>query len=77
MNTSQEQMIDKVEVWIAEMRAWWKETLTCQEATEACLESKEAPSLVVESVVVHEEVPKEEASVESFGTLKKQHRDSV
>jgi hypothetical protein len=47
----------------------------CQEATEACLKGKEATSLEVESVMVQEEVPKEEAAVESFGALKKWHRD--
>jgi hypothetical protein len=48
---------------IAEMRAWRKETMTCQEATEACLESKEPTSVETESVAVHDEVYKEEAAV--------------
>jgi hypothetical protein len=38
---------------------------------EVCLESKEPTSLEVESIAVHEKVPKEEAAVETFGTLKK------
>jgi hypothetical protein len=31
--------------------------------------------LEVESIAVHEEFPKEEATVETFGALKKRHRD--
>jgi hypothetical protein len=61
--------------WIIEMRPWRKETTACQEATEACLESKEPTSLQVESVAVHEEVPKEEAAVETVEALKKRHGD--
>jgi hypothetical protein len=47
----QEQMITKMDVWLAEMRAWRKETMASQEATDACLESKEPTSL--ESIAVH------------------------
>jgi hypothetical protein len=57
------------------INAWRKDTTACQEATEACLESKEPTSLKVESIAVHEEVPKEEAAVETFGALKKRHGD--
>jgi hypothetical protein len=46
---------------------------TSQEATEACLEGKEPASLEAESVAVHEEVPKEEAALET--ALKKRHED--
>jgi hypothetical protein len=42
--------------------------MACQEVMEACLESKEPTSL--ESMVEHEEVPKEEATVETFRALK-------
>jgi hypothetical protein len=42
------------------------ETRACQEATEACLESKEPVSMEVESVAEHEEVPKEEVAVEAL-----------
>jgi hypothetical protein len=50
------------------------------EKVEACLGEKEAMDLEVnpeeiESKVEHEEVPKEEATVETFGALKEQYRD--
>jgi hypothetical protein len=45
--------------------------MACEEATEACLESKEPTSMEVE----HEEVPKEDAAVETSGALKKWHRE--
>jgi hypothetical protein len=48
------------------MRAWLKETTACQEAMEARQESKVPTSLEVVSIAVHEEVPIEEAAVESF-----------
>jgi hypothetical protein len=44
--------------------------MACQEATEACLESKEPISLETEFMAEHEEVPKEKASVETFEALK-------
>jgi hypothetical protein len=44
----------------------------CQEATEACLESKEPTS---ELVAVHDEVPKEEAAVKTVRALKKRYGD--
>jgi hypothetical protein len=44
-----------------------------QEVTEACLESKEPTSL--EILAEHEEVPKEEATVQTVRALKKQHWD--
>jgi hypothetical protein len=47
------------------MNAWRKETTACQEATEACLESKEPTSLETESVAVHEEVPTEDVAVKT------------
>jgi hypothetical protein len=48
---------------------------TCLEKTEACLESKEWTSLGIESVAMHEEVPKEEATVIPVRSLKKRHGD--
>jgi hypothetical protein len=51
----------------AEMRVWRKETT-------ACLESKESTSVqIVEFVAVHEEVPKEEATVKTVRELKKRY----
>jgi hypothetical protein len=49
--------------------------MACQEATETCLESNEPTSLEVDSVVVHQEVPKEEVAMDTFGALKKRHGD--
>jgi hypothetical protein len=63
-----EQITAKVE---ANTNAWWEGDKACWEAAEACLESKEPTSLDVESVAMHEEVPKEEAAMEHFGALKK------
>jgi hypothetical protein len=60
---------------IAEMGAWRKETVACQEVTEACLESKEPTSEETESKLEHQEVPKEETAVETARTLKKRHGD--
>jgi hypothetical protein len=42
----------------ASVNAWQKETVVCQEATEACVDNKEPTSVEIESVTVHEEVPK-------------------
>jgi hypothetical protein len=49
---------------------------------EACLGKTEAMDLEataeeMESEVVHEEVPKEEAAVKNFRALKKRHRDGI
>jgi hypothetical protein len=46
------------------------------EATEACLEkAKEPTSVEMKSVAVHEEVPKEDAMLETGRALNKRHRD--
>jgi hypothetical protein len=55
---------------ITEVRAWRKETTTCHEATEACLESKEPTSVQMESVTVHEE-----AAGKTVRALKEQYGD--
>jgi hypothetical protein len=60
---------------IAELRVWLKEIMACEEATEACLDSTEPTTLAIESEAEHEEVPKEEAAVETFIALQKQHGD--
>jgi N-acetylglutamate synthase-like GNAT family acetyltransferase len=49
--------------------------MVCQEKTEACLDCKEPTLLEVESIAVHEEVPKEEAAVKIVRALKKQYSD--
>jgi hypothetical protein len=60
---------------IVEIRVWRKEMTACQEAMEACLESKEPTLVEVESVAMHEEVPKEEAALKTVGALKKRYGD--
>jgi hypothetical protein len=64
IDSNQGKMDTNLKEVIAEMRAWRKEMTACQETMEACLESKEPTSVEIESVAVHEEVPKEEAVVE-------------
>jgi hypothetical protein len=64
----------KLKLNIAEIRAWQNE-MACQEATEACVESKEPTSMETELVAVYEEVPKEETAVENFGALRKRYGD--
>jgi hypothetical protein len=66
---------EKMDAWVAEMGSWRKETMACQEAMEACLESKEPASLEVEFEAEHEEVHKEEATVKPVRALKKWHGD--
>jgi hypothetical protein len=66
-------MMAKMDAYLAGMRAWRKEATDCQEATEACLESKERKSVETESVAVHEEVPKNEAAVKTVRALKKRY----
>jgi hypothetical protein len=46
----------------------------CLGKMKACLDSKE-PTPMEMSIAVHEEVPKEEAAVETFGALKQQYGD--
>jgi hypothetical protein len=57
MNTRQEQTIAKMDVSLEDMKAWQKEIRACQEATEACLESKGPTSVEIESELEHQEVP--------------------
>jgi hypothetical protein len=69
-------MADKMDTnlkeYIGEMRSWRKETTTCLKKTEAT--DLEANSEEKESEAVHEEVPEEEAAVETSGARKKRHR---
>jgi preprotein translocase subunit Sec63 len=71
MIASQERTIAKIDAWLAGMKDSRKETAACQEMTEANPEEMEANPDEMKSVTVHEEVPKEEATVKYFGTLKK------
>jgi hypothetical protein len=74
MIASEQRTIAKMDAWLAEMGVWLNETSAGQEATDTCLGSMEETSLEIESEAEHEEVPKEEAAVESFKTLKKRMR---
>jgi hypothetical protein len=52
-----------------------KEIKTDPESTHACVESKEPTLGEIESMVVHEEVPKEKTILKMVGALKKLHGD--
>jgi hypothetical protein len=73
--------LEEMKAAVHSMRAWRKETLTCQETTmscpertEACQEGKELSPEEMESEVERREVPTEEAAVKSSRTMKKRHR---
>jgi thermostable 8-oxoguanine DNA glycosylase len=70
MDANQAEMLARMEAKmdtnLKEIIAWRKETTACQEAMEACLESKKPTSVKIWSVVIREEVPKKEATVEIF-----------
>jgi hypothetical protein len=57
------------------MRTWRKEMRADREATEAYPERMEANAKKIKSVALHEEVPKEEATVRIFGAQKKRYGD--
>jgi hypothetical protein len=67
---SQKWSITKLDAGLAEMKDSPKEMAARQEMTEANPEKMEAKSGEMKCVMVHEEVPKEEATVEPFGALK-------
>jgi hypothetical protein len=58
----------------ASVNAWRRETTACQEATETYQENMEANPEEMKPVAEHEEVPKEEAAVETSRTPKKRRR---
>jgi hypothetical protein len=77
IDASQERMMAKLDACQAKMDAWLeemkdsrKETTNCQEAMEACRETMEVNSGDLQSLAVHQEVPKEEAAVEIIGAMK-------
>jgi hypothetical protein len=51
-----------------------KERTACYDAVEASPENREPNPEMMQPVGEHQEVPKEEAAVESSGALKKLHR---
>jgi hypothetical protein len=75
MDAIQEKMNATLKEIIEDMRAWRKEMMSDQEATEAYPEKMVANPDEVKSVAVHEEVPKEEAAVETFQALKEWYED--
>jgi hypothetical protein len=70
----QAEMKSVVNTWIADMKDVRRETVSCQVTTGACLASKELNLEDMESEVEHVELPTEEASVKSSGTMKKRHK---
>jgi hypothetical protein len=66
---------ERMTAWQEGMKANQDATEVCLEKTEACLESKEPTTLEVESKVEHEEVPKEDAAVETGRAPNKRHAD--
>jgi hypothetical protein len=52
-----------MDAWLEEMKDGRRETMACQEATEAYPEMMVVNPQKMESIVVHEEVPKEEAAM--------------
>jgi hypothetical protein len=56
------------------MNAWLEETTADREVTEDNPEKVETNPEMIQSKVEHREVPMEEATVISFGTLKKRHK---
>jgi uncharacterized coiled-coil DUF342 family protein len=65
----------KIEAFLQETKSWREEMTACQEERDTCLESKEPPSVQIESIAVHQEVPKEGAVVNTVRALKKRHGD--
>jgi hypothetical protein len=67
-------LVGKMDAWRAEIKDEQKEMMACQVTLEACLDSKEPNLEDMESEVDRPEVPMEEATVKSSGTMKKWHR---
>jgi hypothetical protein len=74
ITSGQAKMRSIVNAWKADMKDDRKETMPCHVTIEVCLYSKELNPEDKESEVEHQEVPTEEATVKSSGTMKKQHR---
>jgi hypothetical protein len=79
MDAKQEESTARLEI---KMDSHHEKLMTSKEKLEACLgkteaypENMEADPKEMKSIAVHEEVRKEEATVETFGALKKRHRD--
>jgi hypothetical protein len=75
MTTCQEVTEACLEKMKAEIVAELKDVKACLQEAGACLESKVPSSMDLESIVVHEEVPKEEAAVETVRALRERYGD--
>jgi hypothetical protein len=64
MDTHQESMEAKMDAWLKEMKAWRREMMACQEAMDTT--DLAASREKLEAIAVHQEVPKEEAAVETI-----------
>jgi hypothetical protein len=69
IKSGQAEMRCIINAWIADMKDDQKETMSCQVTTEACLDTRELNPEDMESEVEHREVPTEEATVKSSGTM--------
>jgi hypothetical protein len=74
MRSTVDAIEEKMDAWIADRKDDQKETMSCQLTAEVCLDSKEPNLEDMESEVERQEVPTEEAAVNSSGTMKKWHR---
>jgi hypothetical protein len=68
------EIIATQKLMLAEMKANREEGMACQEVTEANPEKMELTPEMMQSTGEHREVPTEEATVKSLGTMKKWHR---
>jgi hypothetical protein len=74
VKSGQAEMRSILNAWIAGMKKDQKETMSCQVTMVVCLDSKELNPEDMKFEVEHREVPMEEATVKSLGTMKKRHR---
>jgi hypothetical protein len=59
----------------AGVNAWWKEMTACWEVTEAYPEMMETDPEEMKCVALHEEIPKEDASVKTVRALTERYGD--
>jgi hypothetical protein len=72
--SGQVEMRSVINAWIADVKVYRKETMSCQATMAACLDSKELNPEDMGCEVEHLEVSTEEAVVKSSGTMKKRKR---
>jgi uncharacterized protein (DUF885 family) len=66
---------EKIDACVASRRNDRKETMSCQETTEANTEKTEPDPGTMQSMEEHQDIPKEEAAVMPVGGLRKHRRD--